>query len=321
MNKSPAPLPDPAAEHESVLAALTALLAPLARLAVAKGLPASQVEALVRLAFVRAAQEALASSGLPPHRRVSRIATTTGINRREVTRLTRQRDAALPAGGSVASEVFTRWIADRGLRKRGGGYKPLPRSGDAPSFEALARSVTQDVHPRSVLEELGRLGLVSLSEDGETVHLAVDDFVPRGDAGRMLAFFADNLGDHLSGSVDNLLGTRRHFDQAVFADELSAQALPQVHRFVGQQWKRLLDEAVPLLERCIEEDRAAGRVQDRRVRIGLYGYDAPMAGAPQEPPAAAPPEAGTSGKGNGKSNSNRKAAAAGKAPPRKKRRE
>lgn len=291
-------MPDPAAEHEPVLSAIAALLAPLARLAVAKGLPAGPVEAAVRLAFVRAAQDALAACGLPPNRLVSRISTTTGINRREVTRLTSQRDAALPAGGSVASEVFTRWICDRSLRRRGGGYKPLSRSGEAPSFEALARSVTQDVHPRSVLEELGRLGLVTLSEDGETVHLAVDDFVPRGDARRMLAFFADNLGDHLNGSVDNLLGTRRQFDQAVFADELSAQSLPQVQRFVGQQWKRLLDEAVPLLERCIEEDKAAGRVQDRRVRIGLYGYDAPMAQPPQAEPA--PPAEAAAGKTNSK---------------------
>lgn len=309
MTKPPAFPPDPASEHEAVLSAITALLAPLARLAVGRGLPAAPVEAAVRLAFVRAAQEALAQAGLPPQRLVSRISTTTGINRREVTRLTGQRDVALPAGGSVASEVFTRWVSDRSLRKRGGGCKPLPRSGEAPSFEALSRSVTQDVHPRSVLEELGRLGLVTLSEDGETVRLAVDDFVPRGDARRMLAFLAENLGDHLNGSVDNLLGTRRQFDQAVFADELSEQSLPQVQRFVGQQWKRLLDEAVPLLERCIEEDRAAGRVQDRRVRIGLYGYDAPMEQTPQ---AAAPAQPA----GN---DSNRKTAAA--QAPRRKRRE
>lgn len=309
MTKPATPPPDPAAEHESVLSAIAALLAPLARLAVAKGLPAAPVEAAVRLAFVRAAQEALTQAGLPSSRLVSRISTSTGINRREVTRLTGQRDAPLPAGGSVASEVFTRWVADRSLRRRGGGYKPLPRSGQAPSFEALARAVTQDVHPRSVLEELGRLGLVTLSEDGETVQLAVEDFVPRGDARRMLAFLAENLGDHLNGSVDNLLGTRRQFDQAVFADELSEQSLPQVQRFVGQQWKRLLDEAVPLLERCIEEDRAAGRVQDRRVRIGLYGYDTRMEPVPQQDAPVQP---------SGRSN-NRKTAAV--QAPRRKRRE
>ena len=50
--------------------------------------------------------------------------------------------------------------------------------------------------------------------------------MPRGDAGRMLGFLGDNVGDHLSAAVANVLGDgRRHFEQAVFADELSAQSL------------------------------------------------------------------------------------------------
>ena len=97
--------PDP--EQQALQEALAGLLASVARLAVARGLPCAAVEEMLRLAFVQAA--ARAHPGLPEHRKVSRISTTTGINRREVTRLTQASASAVPRGRSLASEVFTRW--------------------------------------------------------------------------------------------------------------------------------------------------------------------------------------------------------------------
>lgn len=257
----------------AVPSAISTLLLPLARLAVSQGVPFSVAEAALKQAFVEAAREALVDAGLPEHRLVSRISTSTGLNRREVTRLTQaEPNQAKPAAVSSAGEVFTRWLTDKALRTKQGRVKPLARTGPAPSFEALARSVTQDVHPRSLLDELCRLGLAQLDQARDTVSLLRDAFVPGSDQQHMLAFLADNVGDHLNGAVANVRGHGPHFDQAVFADELSAESLVRVRQFVASQWSRLLNEAVPLLEQCIEEDRTAARPQDQRVRIGLYSY-------------------------------------------------
>jgi len=43
-------------------------------------------------------------------------------------------------------------------------------------FEALAQSITRDVHPRSMLDELVRLGLVQHDEDLDSVSLARSEF-------------------------------------------------------------------------------------------------------------------------------------------------
>ena len=90
----------------AVPAAISALLLPLARLAVSQGVPFSVAEAALKQAFVEAAREALVDAGLPEHRLVSRISTTTGLNRREVTRLT-QLDPGehKPAAVSLASSA------------------------------------------------------------------------------------------------------------------------------------------------------------------------------------------------------------------------
>jgi len=277
---------DGPSHDDTTLSALTALLQPLAQLALSQGVTVPAVEQLLRRAFVDAARQSLIEVGLPEHRLVSRISTSTGLTRREVVRLTELSPKALTsAQGSLAAEVFTRWVSDPSLRRLDGTIKPLKRHGDAPSFEALAKSVTQDVHPKSLLEELCRLDLADVDDTGESVSLRREAFVPDRDKQQMLGFLADNVGDHLRGVVSNVTGGRKHFDQAVFADELSIESVSVAHDFVASQWQRLLAEAVGLLERRIEEDRLAGRAQDQRVRIGLYSYEDSMGAAGMTTPA------------------------------------
>lgn len=266
--------------------AVRSLLGPLARLAVARGVPCAAVQSRLRQAFVQAANEAHAA--LPPHRRVSRIATATGLNRREVTRLTQAAEAP-PPRRPLAAELFARWTSDASYRDARGRPRVLPRQGPAPSFETLARSVTRDVHPRSLLDELLRLGLATADAEADTVRLMREAFVPRGDSGRMLDFLGQNVGDHLGAAVANVLGDgRQHFEQAVFADGLSAQSLDAVRATINRQWQALSAALVPQLDALIQADRAAGRAQDQRLRVGLFSYSEAMPGPPGTTPADGP---------------------------------
>jgi hypothetical protein len=287
MSNDPTPPADPAGTAP-LLEALGALLRPLARLAVARGVAYPVLEQALKAALVAAAREAHAD--LPPQRSVSRISTTLGMNRREVTRWVHDGPAEGGARATPAQDLFARWRSDPALQSPEGGPRALPRTGPAPSFEALARSVTLNVHPRSLLDELCRLGLAHLDLATDRVELRAEAFVPRGDAQAMLGFVAHNVGDHLSAAVENVLGDgRQHFEQAVFADELSEQSLAAFRAWVGPQWQALLRELVPRLEGLIEDDRRAGRPQEHRLRLGLYSYTRRMPDAAPSP-APAPKE-------------------------------
>ena len=278
--------------------ALAALLRPLAQLCVAQGLPFVEVQERLKSAYVEAAK-----AGVPDTaRRVSRISTTTGINRREVTRLlgAQPRPASAKSRSrSVAAEVFAHWTTAREFRDRRGVARTLPRQGDGATFEALARSVTTDVHPRSILEELVRLGLATVDPKRDRVALVRDAFVPQGDALRMIGFVGENVGDHLAGAVANVLGDgKRHFEQAVFVDALSDASMREVRVMIAAQWKSLIQSMVPALERFIEDDRSQRRAVSQRLRIGLYSYDtstpsvpdaAPKANRARKPPPAKEP--------------------------------
>ena len=274
-------------ENKALLAATQALMLPLARLLVARGVPYAQAEESLKSAMVDAARDAH-PSGLP-HRLVSRIATTTGINRREVTRLTRAQSEPAPPQRSAAAEAFTRWRTASAYSDAQGRPRTLPRQGNAPSFESLARSVTQDVHPRSLLDELLRLGLASHDVEHDTVTLILDAFVPSTDRARMLEFLAHNVGDHLSAAVANVLGpTPRHLERAVFADGLSPVAVVAAEAWVADAWRDLLANLVPFLEKLLAAEAhepASGRQE--RFRAGLYAYTAHDGGAPTKPEAPA----------------------------------
>lgn len=279
-------------DQQALQSALAQVLQPLADLAIARGLPYAVAEELLRAAFVSAARRAQPEPAA--HGLVSRISTATGLSRREVTRLLQPGGAPVASRRWPAGELFTRWLGDPALKPARGQPRRLRRQGPAPSFEALAQSITRDVHPRSLLDELCRLGLARLDEASDTVELQRDAFVPKGDFARLLGLLGDNVGDHLSAAVDNTtVDTRRHLEQAVFADELSSESLQAMRAIVTEQWQAMFDRLVPAFEALIAEDRSAGRAQDKRMRVGLYTFSTNMSSAGDgEGPAASPTRAG-----------------------------
>ncbi len=263
-------------QQQALMAALRAVLEPLSRLAVARGLPYAVLDETLRQCVVRAAAQA--HPGLPTHRSVSRIATATGLNRREVTRLVEAvsgpAGSAAPARRSHADELYAHWRATPDYCDTQGQPLALKRLGPMPSFESLAQSVTRDVHPRSLLDELLRLKMASLNEETDVVSARAEGFVPSGDQARMLGFLADNVGDHLAAGVDNVLDEgRRHFEQAVFADGLSQASVDQIRTRLAPHWAQVLQAVVPPLERQVHADAKVPVAQQRRIRIGLYAFD------------------------------------------------
>jgi Family of unknown function (DUF6502) len=266
----------PAADN-ALSESLELLLLPVARLCLARGMTFASAVELLKKAYVGAAREAHAGRHGP--RDVSRVSATTGISRREVTRITQDLVAPKVVKGSPATQVFTRWISSARLRDAAGRPKALRRVGRAPSFEALSYSVTRDIHPRGILDELCRLGLTKVDEEADTVHLLRTAFAPHDEKGRALAFLGSNVGDHLAAAVENVLSSEpSHMEQAIFADELSDESLAEIQRLVSVQWRTALTELVPRMQALVEADQNKGADARKRVRVGLYSYNQSMDG-------------------------------------------
>lgn len=261
----------PSGQALQLLNAGRQVLAPLVRLMLANGVKYNQLQELLKSVMVEVASEDVARSQVM--RAQSRISVATGLRRPEVKRLLEEPIQPHSKGRSVMADVFGRWTADRRYRDARGRMKPLPRLssvGGEESFEALVRSIKKDVHPRSVFEDMQRLGLIALDKQGR-VKLIQSAFTPKQDLAEMLNFLGANVGSHLESAVHNTLGlTPDQLEQSMLGEGLSDQGIAKVEARAREEWRRLFRELGDLMMQTMAEDKAAGVQGKRQMRIGMY---------------------------------------------------
>lgn len=283
--------PDPAlvepllpSEENAALALREAavLLAPLATWLLRSGVSYGAFAAALKTVFVEAAKAELERAGRNATH--SAISVLSGVHRKDVRALAEAPpEQALPAKGvPLASQVYTRWLSARRYRGRDGTPRALPRSGAGITFESLAREVSVDVHPRTVMEELLRLGLVVL--EGDLVVPVQGSFTPSQRRDELTAIFAANAADHLAAAVHNLtLDAPRYLEQSVFADGLAGESVAQLHTLAREAWQRAFDEMVEAARQRVAADDAVPAAEAQRMRFGVYFYSEPQAQAEAAP--------------------------------------
>ena len=203
----------------------------------------------------------------------SALSVLSGVHRKDVRALGNQALPVAPLVPTPASVLFTRWITD--LRYRDPTTAQVltrvPRHGELPSFEALARETSSDVHPRTLLEELQRLGMVSV--DGDDVCLSTDRFVSRPEDASAAQTLAVNAADHLAAAVYNLQagGGFKFLEQSVYANGLSVESGEKLAAVARSVWAPAFDGMVAAATDCVRADNSR---QDTplRMRFGVYYY-------------------------------------------------
>ena len=251
------------------------ILTPLARLAVSAGVRLPQLEEILKRALLDAGRLELERAGIRVNK--SRLSVSTGVHRKDVKRIldAAQADRPVPVGApSASSLLYTHWSAAPSLRQDGKPMVlPYRVENDAPSFESLARQFTTDAHPRTLLDEMLRLGLVSLDSDTDEVTLNEKGFVPDKDGDEILELLGSNVGDHLSTAVANVLQINApRLEQSLFERKVSPEAAAILERRSRELWHGCMAELVPLMEELGELDKTHGRTADQRIRIGMYAF-------------------------------------------------
>jgi Family of unknown function (DUF6502) len=267
-----------------VLARVLRVLQPLVRLLVRNGVTYPVLAAALKRLFLDAARAELAARGMA--QTDSAVSVLCGVHRRDVRTLSQAtaaaddgtRASAGPLG--MAAQVVGRWMHDARWHDGQGQPSPLPRAagadGDAPSFDALVASVSSDVRPRAVLDELLRLGVVQ--DDGQAIRLTHGGFAPQQGFEEMSALLAANLHDHAAAAVANLQGEGNFLEQAVFVDRLTAASALHLHTVSAQVWRQALKTVMSEAQSRFDADSAlpasAGSPR-HRARVGIYFYSEP----------------------------------------------
>ena len=261
------------------LAAAIRVLGPLLPLLLREGVTFQRLVIALKQALLEEAPAVLLDSGIRVND--SSVSTLTGVHRKDVREW---RSAGRPRPQArtfnAVMNAFTRWSTDPDYCDAGGRPRVLERKGGAGSFEALAASVSNDVRPRAVLQELLRLGIAELVAGTEgvaedRVRLRVDAFVPPEGTPEMLQLLSDNVSDHLAAAVQNVLGaTPPMLEQSIYADNLRPQSVERMQALARKTWQAAFPEIVRKAT-ALREDDAGQLGADQRIRIGMYFHYEP----------------------------------------------
>jgi hypothetical protein len=263
-----------------LLQAARRLMRPLVRLMMRSGLTFPVLADALRTLFIEVAVNDILTDAKA--RSDSRISLLTGVHRKEIKRL-RELPADV-AGGvpdvvTLASQIVARWVGTTAFTDPSGRPRALLRlnsdpAGTDPSFDSLVESVTTDIRPRAVLDDLLGHGVVSMDSDNR-VQLNTDGFIPRPGGEEQLFYFARNLHDHVAAAVANIsaAGAPPFLDRSVHYDRLTAQQAEVLEDFARMTAMRaLLDVNRRALE-LTEEAPITNQADRRRINFGVYVFD------------------------------------------------
>jgi hypothetical protein len=283
--RPPARTVQPTEEHAQLaMREVSLLMEPLVRWLLRSGVSYGTFADSLKPVFVAVARAELEHSGARPTH--SALSVLSGVHRKDVRALADALARPSPLRGvPLASQVFTRWLTDAAFLGPDGHPMPLPRSGAAPSFESLARQVSTDVHPRTVLDELLRLGLVAVEQDVVSARAAA--FVPAHGLAETTALFAANVADHIAAAVHNLpLDAPKFVEQSLFGRGLTRASAEHLSEAARRAWAAAFATMAAEARERFDED--AGKGGSHRIRFGTYFY------AEVDPASvAAPPEEDT----------------------------
>jgi Family of unknown function (DUF6502) len=196
----------------------------------------------------------------------SAITLLSGVHRRDVRTLSRGAGAlregpapeATPVG--LVGQVIARWLSDAACIDADGAPKRLPRSGPAPNFDALVASVSRDVRPRALLDEMLRL--------------VAAGFAPRTGLAETAALVAENLHDHTAAAAANLQGDHNFLEQALYVDEITPASARAIHDAAVRAWKQAFRTVMQQAQTRFDADAtgAAPAERTQRARFGVYFF-------------------------------------------------
>jgi len=259
------------------------VLQPLVRLLLRNGVTYTVFAAALKRVFLAAAQQELASRGMA--QTDSAVSLLSGVHRRDVRTLGREdtaraaeRESAAPPEQprrlGLAAQVVARWMHDTRFLAADGTSRLLPRSAaePGPSFDSLVASVSRDVRPKAVLDELLRLGVVQDTAAG--LLLSRGGFAPRQGFEDLSWLAAQNLQDHAAAAVANLSGDANFLEQAVFVDQITEASAAQLHQAAVKAWEAAFQTVMGEAQTRFDADAQQAPAAERghRARFGVYFY-------------------------------------------------
>ncbi len=258
--------------EQHLLRAARRVLRPLVRILLRYGVPATALQEVVRKAYVDVAHDEFGLEGKP--QTLARVSVLTGLNRKEVARLHRLPpvDEADGEWRTRAGQVLARWFVDPDFLDRKGDPLDLPFAEGSPNFSELVKKYSGDMYPRSIADELLRLGLVE--ETQGRLRMTFRGYVPTNDPAMVIdilgldtAAFIETIDHNIEADNDSKLMQLRAVSYSLPASQV--EDFLRESRRGGQQ---LIENVADWLGRheIDEQEGKDNSIELRTIGLGVY---------------------------------------------------
>lgn len=261
-----------------LLSAFRVMLRPLVRILLRHGISFAEFAEIVKAVYIEVAVAEFKVEGKRGTK--SRIAVITGLTRKEVSRVIELAGAESDGSRSNlnrVARVLAGWHTDPDyigpygmpleIRYEEGGISAV-------NFSTLVRRYSGDMSPRSMLDELMRVGAVVETEPGwlkvlrrvyEPQTLAMDNFER---VGEVVKNFVDTVDMNLQ---KESLGTGR-FERVVYSPEgIRNEDIPKFDNYIKERCQSLLEE----IDNWIAQLELPSKADEGNVThtgVGIYQY-------------------------------------------------
>jgi hypothetical protein len=255
------------------------MLRPLVRILLRHGISYAEFAEIVKAVYVEIAVTDFKVEGKRGTK--SRIAVVTGLTRKEVSRVVESargdsddsksnlnRVARVLAGWHTDPDFLGPYGMPLEIRYEEGGISAV-------NFSTLVRRYSGDMSPRSMLDELIRVGAVVETEPGwlkvlrrvyEPQTLALDNFER---VGAVVKNFIDTVDFNLQKKEP---GSGR-FERIVYSPEgIRREDFPKFRNYINERCQALLEEIDNWIARLEPPANAEEKAQVKHTGIGIYHY-------------------------------------------------
>lgn len=256
--------------------AIRQLLRPLVHILLRQGLSFNEFAELAKREFMEIAWDEFTPEDARPSD--SRVAIMTGLTRKEVKRLREARsesgDEQLGQHKNRASRVLSGWYRDPEFCGEDGEPQVLPMDGDSSSFAQLVKRYSGDMPPRAMLDELKRVGAVTVAADGD-IQVNSRSYVPNADDPEVIRLFGDSVSDLINTWSHNLEARNgdKWLQRHVRSPRVAKRAIPLFKRLArdnGQQFLETLEDWLLSHEPARANDDSDDKTE---VGVGIYFFD------------------------------------------------
>ncbi len=249
---------------------LRRLLAPVVRFCLRNSINFQEVLEALKAAFVELSARAIIEDGEKVT--VSRMSIMTGLNRRDVTRISRHGPAE-KLQVNLVTRVIGQWQHDPRFQSKGKKARVLSYTGEDCEFKSLVEAVSKDMNPATMLFELKRLGLVELTRDGVKLIKGFQDFheVPE----RALDLLARDLGTLTQAVEENIFKNPepRNLHLRTEYDNIFLEDLPHIREWIvsqGVEYHKRIREFLSNYDQDLNPQRK--REAGGRVVVGSFSW-------------------------------------------------